>query len=221
MVLWFGLLATGLDASAADWTGYASIASDRIYRGVSLLDNGPAFQGGVEGLFDDRYVLGASAANVDHQWLYQYRAPDHVQLDVYGGADFSCGSRCRVRALLTAYVFPGPQAHDWQEASISVAFAERVGATVSWAPDGYGSGSSTRAVEGWFAQPLTRLTSAEIDAGKVWLGNNGYWFTRAGLSHRVDRWVFALSRYWSDPLYARYGFDDRTRRYVLSISTAF
>jgi len=218
--MWAGA-AGASDALAGDWTGYASIASDRIYRGVSLLDSGPALQGGIEGVFEDRFVVGATVANIDHQWLYEYRVPQHVELNLYGGIDLACGANCRLRALVTGYVFPGPKARDWQEASVSVAFAERVGATVSWGPDGYGSGNSTRAVEAWFAQPLTRLTSVEIDAGEVWLGSRDYWYSRAGVSHRIDRWVFALSRYWSDPNYARFGFDDRSRRYVVSISMAF
>jgi len=45
--------------AAADWTGYGSIASDYVFRGVSLLDSGPSFQGSVEGRFDDTFVVGA------------------------------------------------------------------------------------------------------------------------------------------------------------------
>jgi hypothetical protein len=70
-------------------------------------------------------------------------------------------------------------------------------------------------------QPLTRETSLAADAGKVWLGSFPYWYARAGVSHRVGRWVFDVSHYWSDPKYVRYGFDDKRKRFVASVSTAF
>ena len=207
--------------AATDWNGYVSIASDHVYRGVSLLDSGPSFQGSVEGRFNDTFVVGAWAANIDHQWLYESRVSDHAELNLYTGIDFGCGSGCRARVIVTEYLFPGPAARDWQEATASVAFADRIGASISYSPHGLGSGASTRSVEGWIVQPLARNTSLSFDAGNVWLGSNGYWYTRAGISQRIDRWVVDLSEYWSDPKYRRYGFDDRSKRLVLTVSTAF
>jgi uncharacterized protein (TIGR02001 family) len=208
-------------AASADWNGYASIASDSMFRGVSLIDSGPAFQAGLEGRIDDTFVVGAWAANIDHQWLYETRLSDRTEVNLYGGIDFACGARCRARFIVSDYLFPGPAARDWQEATFSIGFAERIGATISYSPHGLGSGKSTRTVEGWLVQPLSRDTSIAVDAGNVWLGSTGYWYTRAGISRRFDRWVVDLSHYWSDPKYRRYGFDDRSQRFVLSVSTAF
>ncbi len=213
-------LTSGL-AAAADWTGYGSIGSDYMFRGVSLLDSGPSFQGSVEGRFDDTFVVGAWAANVDRQWLYQRRVPDHVELNLYTGFDFGCGSQCRIRVLATGYEYPGPDAHNWVETSASIALFERVGASFSWSPHGLGTGTSTHAAEAWLVQPLTRQTSVAIDGGEFWIGSNGYWYGRAGVSQRVDRWVFDLSHYWSDPKYQRFGLDDHSERFVISVSTAF
>jgi uncharacterized protein (TIGR02001 family) len=207
-------------AHAADWNGYVSLSSDYMFRGVSLLDSGPGLQASIEGRFDDRFVVGAWAANIDHQW-YENSVRTDAEVNLYGGFDFGCGERCRARIIVTDYLFAGGR-NAWQEATLSVAFAGRVGASFSYSPHGVGpAGDSTRTVEGWVVQPISRELSISLDAGKVWLGSFGYWYARAGISRKVDRWVFDLSHYWSDPTYRIYGFDDRSRRFVVSVSTAF
>lgn len=208
-------------AEGAEWNGYVTVASDYIFRGVSLLDWGTSLQIGTEGRFNDLFVAGAWAGNVDKQWLYDRPVPGHLELNIYGGVDFACGSDCRMRFIVTGYEFPGPEPHNWVEATGSVALFERVGASYSWSPHGLGSGTSTRTVEAWYVQPLTRSTSVGLDGGKVWIGPFDYWFARAGVSQRVDRWVFDLSHYWSDPNFRYFGFDDHSERWVISVSTAF
>ena len=207
-------------AAAAQWNGYVSLASDYVFRGVSLVD-GASLQAGLEGRFADTFVAGAWAANVDRQWLYDRPVSNHLEVNLYAGVDVACGGPCRARFLVTGYEFPGPDAHDWIEATGSVALFERVGASFAWSPHGLGSGTSTRTVEGWFVQPLTRGTSLGFDGGKVWIGPFDYWFTRAGISQRAGRFVFDLSRYWSDPKYRHYGYDEHSQRWVLTVSTAF
>jgi len=220
-ILLGGALFAGGQAFAGDWNGYVSLSSDYMYRGVSLLDSGPGLQGSIEGRFQDRFVVGAWAANIDHQW-YEQTARTDTEINLYAGFDFGCGTRCRARVIVTDYVFPGGSNRDWQEATLSVAFAERIGAAVSFSPHDFGAGGkSTRAVEAWFVQPISRDTSVTLDAGNAWLGSFDYWYARAGISRKVDRWVFDLSHYWSDPTYRRYGFDDRSKRLVVSVSTAF
>jgi uncharacterized protein (TIGR02001 family) len=208
-------------AVAADWNGYVSLGSDYMFRGVSLLDSGPSFQGSVEGRFDESFIVGAWGGNVDRQWLYQRRVPDHLEVNLYTGFDFGCGTQCRMRVLVTGYTYPGPDAHNWVETSGSIAFFERFGASYSWSPHGLGTGASTRTAEAWFTQPLTRQTSIALDGGEVWIGQNDYWYARAGISQRVSRWLFDLSHYWSDPKYRRFGLDEHSERFVLSVSTAF
>jgi uncharacterized protein (TIGR02001 family) len=208
-------------AVAAEWNGYASAGTDYIFRGVSLLDSGPSFQGSVEGRFDDAFVAGAWVANVDRQWLYQRRVPDHVELNLYTGFDFGCGEHCRMRVLVTGYEYPGPDAHNWIETSASVALFERVGAAFSWSPHGLGTNTTTRTADVWFVQPLSGQTSVALDGGEVWIGSHEYWYGRAGISQRLGRFVLDLSHYWSDPKFRRFGLDEHSERFVLSVSTAF
>ena len=218
------LCAAPLCARAADgieWNGYATLATDYVYRGLSLLDSGINVQGSVEARIDDRFVAGVWATNIDREWQYYRELSDHLEVNGYAGVDFGCGGRCRARFLVTRYTYPGSDAESWNEATASIGFAERIGASFSWSPRGLGFDRPLRTVEGWYVQPLTRSTSVEIDGGKLTAAGHGYWFSRAGISHRIDRFVFDLSHYWSDPKYRRVGLDDRSQRFVLSVSTAF
>jgi len=216
---WLGCFAG--HAAAAEWNGYATLATDYIYRGISLLDTGASLQASVEGRFDPGFVVGAWGANIDRQWVYQQHIGNSVEVNFFAGMDFDCGSRCRARVIVTRYTYPDSDASSWQEISGSVSYAGRVGASLSWSPEGLGTIKSTRTLEGWFVQPVSRATSLELDGGRMWVGSRDYWFARAGISHRVDRWVVGLSHYWSDPTYRRFGIDDRSQRYVASLSTAF
>jgi uncharacterized protein (TIGR02001 family) len=211
--------AAGADGLA--WNGYLSVASDYMYRGFSLLDDRPSLQGGAEARVDETFVFGAWAGNINRQWLYEHRISDQVEANLYGGVDVGCGASCRARLVVTRYVYSGSESRDWNEATASIALAGRVGASYSYSPRGLGTLNATRTGEIWFVQPLTRSTSLEADGGKLWIGGFDYWFARAGVSHRIDRWMVGVSHYWSDPNYRRFGFDDHSKRFVVSVSTAF
>lgn len=217
------VLILGAGPAAAAWqsNGYVTIASDYVYRGVSMLEDGVSVQGGVEARANDTFVAGAWATNVDRQWGYGRGSSDRLEANLYTGVDLGCGAQCRMRVLVTGYVYTGPDAHDWQEVSASVAWRERVGAAVSFSPRGLGVEARTRTLDAWFVQPLARSTSVEIAAGEMWIGQRDYWFGRVGLMQRLDRWQLALNYYVSDPAYRRYGLDDRSRRLVVALSTAF
>lgn len=206
---------------AADWTGYASIATDNIERGVSVLDDGLALQLGTEGRFDDLWVAGAWAARAQRQWWLFGDVSSAVELNVYGGVDFACGDDFRVRATAARYLFPGSDAREWSEVTGGVAWRERIGASFAYSPRGLGSSYATRTTEGWIAWPLTRALTAELDYGNVSIERFDYWFAKAALSRKLDRVVVELAYHWADPQLRRFGFDDRSRRAVVTVSTAW
>jgi len=216
----FGLVCAMPNATA-QWSGYASIGTDYIYRGVSLIDSGPSLQAGVEDRFAEHFIVGTAAAKIDHQWVYGQDVPNHLQLDFYAGADFGCGTHCRARLLVSRYLFPGPDARDWSEITGSVALFERVGAAWSWSPHGLGSSEITRSFESWLQQPVTRNTSVELGYGKVLIEDLDYWYAHVGVSHRIDRFVVDLTAHWSDRGLSRFALDDHSRHVVLTISTGF
>lgn len=214
-------MAWAAPAAAMDWSGYASIGSDYIYRGVSLLDSGPALQGGVEGRFADNFIAGASAVRIDRQWIYYRGTTDHVQFDFYAGADFGCGAHCRARVLISRYEFPGPDTRDWSEGTAALEFFDRVGVSYSWSPEGLGSRHVTRTSEAWFQQPLARATSIDVGYGRVAITSFNYWYAHAGVSQRIGRFVFALTQYVGDPGLRHLLYDSHSNRLVLTAGTAF
>jgi uncharacterized protein (TIGR02001 family) len=208
-------------AAAAEWSGYASLGTDYIYRGVSLLDSGPGLQAGVEDRFAEHFIIGTTAAKIDRQWAYQQYVSNHLQLDFYAGADFACGAHCRTRMLVSHYAFPGSDTRDWSEVTGAVSFFDRYGASLSWSPHGLGSPESTRSFESWLQQPLSRSTSFELGYGKVLIGDLDYWYAHVGISRRIDRFVVDLTAHWSDRGLDRFAFDERNRHLVFTISTGF
>jgi uncharacterized protein (TIGR02001 family) len=207
---------------AADWTSYATLASDRMSRGVSLIETGPALAAGAEGRFDDGLVAGASASRVQREWWYRSDVSGSVEVDAYAGADFALGDSWRARAIATRYFFPGSRyARDWNEVTASVAFEDRLGASFAWSARGLGSPYATRTSEAWASQPLGRMASVELVAGNVSLGGFDYWYARAGVSRRIGRFVVDAAYHAADPDLRRFGFDERSRRVVVSISTAW
>lgn len=217
----FSLVWTASPAFAADWTGYASIGSDYIYRGVSLLDSGLSAQGGAEATLNDVFIVGGNAARVDRQWVYDEDVRNHLQLDFYAGTDFGCGTHCRARLLLSRYVFPGSNSRDWFEGTAALSLFERGGISISWSPHGLGSNERSRTFEGWLQQPLANHTAIEFGYGRVLIEDLDYWYARVGISHRAGRFVIDLSEHWSDHGLRNLAHDDRSRRAVLTISTGF
>jgi hypothetical protein len=126
-----------------------------------------------------------------------------------------------MRLLASRYLFPGTELREWNEGSASIELYDRVGASLAWSPHGLGTDWISRTVEGWVQQPLTRNSSVELGYGSVALARFDYWFARVGLTHRLDRFVLGLTYHWSDPELRRFGFDEKSRRLVLSISTAY
>ena len=216
------ILLLPLDAPAAQWSGYATVASDNVSRGVSLIEYGPALQAGGEVRVGDVAIGGAWAARAQRQWwLYDDELPGEVELGVYAGADFALASWCRARATATRYLFPGSSTREWNELAASVAFAERAGVSFAWSPHGLGSTLATRTTEAWFSQPIDRATSVELSAGDVSIGAFDYWYARLGVSRRIGDVVVDLAYHAADPDLKRFGFDEHSRRAVLSVSTAW
>ena len=208
-------------AVALDFNGYASIGSDYVYRGVSLLESGPSVQGGIEAHAGPYFVAGVSAATIDRQWAYQSDEADHVQLDTYAGADFGCGPHCRARVLYSRYTFPGPDDRNWSEATAALAFFDRAGISYSYSSNGLGTYWPTRTWESWFQQPLSRAATLELGYGRVLVRGFDYWYAHAGASYRFNRVVVDLTENFGDDSLQHLMPGRSVNRLVLTLSTAF
>ena len=128
--------AAGVGAASAEGTVSANIAitSDYVFRGVSLSDNGPAIQGGVDYVADMFYV-GAWASSL----------VEDMEIDLYGGFTPSTGPVDWDLGLI-AYFYPGADddgnEFDYAELKVgaSTEIGERftLGGAAYYAPENYG-----------------------------------------------------------------------------------
>jgi uncharacterized protein (TIGR02001 family) len=136
-----GATMTGAGVANAEITGNIQVTSDYVFRGVSLNDNGPAVQGGLDWSSDQFYV-GTWGSTV----------VEGVEVDVYAGWTPSTGPVSWDLGIIT-YNYPGahddPGARfDYYEvkaaASMDVMEHVNLGANVYYSPDNYGgTGTAT------------------------------------------------------------------------------
>lgn len=135
--------AAGAGVANAEVTANVQATSDYVFRGISLNDNGPAFQGGVDWSNDHLYVGAWSSTVVEG-----------VELDVYAGWTATTGPVSWDLGVIT-YNYPGahdePGARfDYYElkatASMDIMEHVTVGAAVFYSPANYGG---TGAAEYW------------------------------------------------------------------------
>ncbi|MBI3437272.1 MAG: hypothetical protein HY054_01220 [Proteobacteria bacterium] len=136
-----GATIAGAGVANAEITGNVQATTDYVFRGVSLNDNGPAFQGGID-WNNDQFYVGTWASTVI----------DGIEVDVYGGWTPKTGPVSWDLGVIT-YNYPG--AHDSPDArfdyyelkaagSMDVAEHVNLGAAVYYSPDNYGgTGTAT------------------------------------------------------------------------------
>ena len=131
----------GAGGANAEITGNIQVTSDYVFRGISLNDNGPAFQGGID-WSRDHFYLGAWSSTV----------VEGVELDVYAGWAPTTGPVSWDLGVVT-YNYPGahdgPGARfDYYElkaaASMDVVEHVNLGANVYYSPANYGGTGRAR-----------------------------------------------------------------------------
>jgi len=208
-------------AMAIDFNGYASLGTDYVYRGISLLESGPGVQGGIEAHAGPYFLAGVSAAKIDRQWGYHVDESDHVQFDTYAGADFGCGPHCRARVVYSRYIYPGPDDRNWSETTAALALFDRAGISYSYSPRGLGTYWPTRTWESWLQQPLSRAATIEVGYGRVLVLGFDYWYAHVGASYRINRFVVDLTEYVGDDSLEHLMPGRNVNRLVLTLSTGF
>lgn len=137
-IIGLAVLATAATAGVASAEGTVTanvaITSDYVFRGISLSDNGPALQGGIDYVSEAWYV-GAWGSNVT----------EGLELDVYGGFTPSTGPIDWDLGAI-AYFYPGADddgaEFDYYELKVGAShdFTEQftAGAAVYYSPENFG-----------------------------------------------------------------------------------
>ena len=136
-----GAAVAGAGVANAEITANVQATSDYVFRGISLNDNGPAFQGGID-WSNDQFYVGAWGSTV----------VEGIEVDVYAGWTPTTGPVSWDLGVIT-YNYPGanddPGARfDYYElkaaASMDVMEHVNLGAAVYYSPANYGgTGTAT------------------------------------------------------------------------------
>jgi len=135
-------------AAAAEFSGYAAITTDYVFRGVSYSDSHGAVQLGGDVSFTSGVYLGAWGSTVDIS-----NGPGRqrdLEVDYYVGYGHDISNKWSVGANFVSYNFPGAEGqfdYDYVEYSVAGNYNDRVWLEYSYSPDLYHSGLAAHNVE--------------------------------------------------------------------------
>ena len=203
------LLCASTEAASQDWTGYASLTTDYVRRGVSQSDGHGAVQLAGDVAFDVGVYAGVWGSTIDIN-NGSGRSRD-TEMNLYAGYGRDISSTLHLSTYVVAYFFPGQTGnvdYDYIEYSVSANLNDRLWLEYSYSPDLYNTGFSTSNIEAIVELPLHddftmsagvgRYDTSRL-TGKVYT----YWqigitrpFRRVDLDlryHDTDRDVFIIS----------------------------
>jgi uncharacterized protein (TIGR02001 family) len=212
-------------------SGTVVVGSDYVFRGVSQTYGGAALQGALNYRHPSGWFAGVWASNVDP---YPFTS-NLAEANVYGGIGWSLSPRWTANASYTRYLYPldhRKKPYDYGEVALSLAFEDRLTATVSYQPDsvrystlGYVHDRPSMAYELAGRWPLARGVSVVAGAGYydlTHLYGAGYWSGSAGLSYTIGPYQVDVVRFFADPTVYRL-FDDASAdgRWVAAVIRRF
>jgi uncharacterized protein (TIGR02001 family) len=171
---------------SAEFTGYATLTSDYVFRGVSYSDSHAAAQLSGDVAFDSGVYLGAWASTVDLSSRSGQQRD--LKVDYYLGYRLDLTNKWSVGANVVSHNFPGsdkPIDYDFVEYSLAGNYNDRVWFEYSYSPDLYVSGISSHNYELYTEwQPGHELT---IGAGVGYydvseLTGSGYTYWQLGVT---------------------------------------
>ena len=219
-VLAVALFAASPALNAQAFAAYGTVASDYVDRGVALGGGAPLLQLGAEASWESGLVAGAFGTTIDRLWP-RNSGEASSEVDAYLGWDFGCGGRCRARALVTRYVYPGRGDANWTEWSVSVAPHPRFGFSLSRSSHVYGLRFDGETAEAWYDHPLGESVTLGVALGRIRTEVFDYGFGRVGATWRYRRAAFDLSYHVADEEYRENGITDDLRHVVASVSWSF
>ena len=164
-VLLFAALSAATSA-AAEFTGYAVLTTDYVFRGVSFSDGHAAAQLGGDVAFDTGIYLGAWASTVD--LTSEFGSQRDLQIDYYLGYGLDLTNKWSVGANVVSYNFPGAEGrfdYDYFEYSLAINYNDRVWFEYSFSPDIFNSHYSTQNFELYTEWQLGSELTLGVGAG--------------------------------------------------------
>ncbi len=199
------------DACAQALGGAFGLASDNVYRGVSLADGRPGWFADLHADFGSRWVAGVGASSVEPR----YR-PSNTQLTLYldrrWQIDEDWAAKMGVIHYDAARRITRPELR-YDELNAAIGFRGRWRALIAWSPNASGlyadphtARSSSAWLESSFHQPVFADLSADLGIGFADPGGpaRNYRYASFGLNARVGDVYTYLTRIWTSPLTRSY-----------------
>ena len=187
----FVIFGLGLQATAAELTGYVVLSSDYVQRGVSYSDDDPVLQLGGDVLFQSGFFLGAWGSTLDVAGNNGSQRDFEVRYYVGYGHELADDWAIAANAVL--YTYPGSGGsfdYDYEEYSLALNFRDRYWLDYAVAPDFYGTGRSTwsLAMLGEWPLPNKFRLSAGIGHHDLSdLSGSTYRYWQFGISRLINR----------------------------------
>jgi uncharacterized protein (TIGR02001 family) len=128
-----GLLGGGRCATADSGFGGSLVATtDYVYRGLSQTGGDAALQGDAHYQSDSGWFAGVWASSLDSSYL------GNLELNAYAGWGWAPTPDWGTRVSFVRYAYPQASVHvdyDYSELSGTLAYQDRMFATVGWSPD--------------------------------------------------------------------------------------
>ena len=131
------------DATSAEYSGYLTVTTDYVYRGVSNSDGDLAAQLGGDIAFDSGFYAGLWASTIDID-SGPGRQRD-LEINYYLGYGLELNNDWILNASFLAYTYPGAEGtvdYDFEEFGLSLNYRDWLWMEYSWSPDLYHSDES-------------------------------------------------------------------------------
>lgn len=196
-------------ANAAEFSGYLTLTSDYVKRGVTQSEDDPAVQLGLDVDFSNGFYLGVWGSSVDIQNSTFGRR--EIEANYYAGFVYDANEVWRFSASVVAYDYPsanGPVDYSYEEYLLGSNYNDRLWVEIAYSPDGNAMGQSAVNVDLYTEWPLNDvwsigggggrydLSSATRDSYQYWhLGITGsFQFADIDLRlHDTSRWIPVIS----------------------------
>ncbi len=212
------LLAFAASAAHAEgWGGSLGMSSDYVYRGVTQSDNQPSGQADVHYTGRSGWFAGVSAASARRDPGQSTSA----EVDPYLGYQWPLARDWSARLDAVHHGYPWNNAgghYDYDELSATLAYADRVFATLSFSPDtsvastyASVSGRAALAYDLVLRQPLPHAFSLHAGVGYYdlrWAVNTGYVYWNGGLAYDLGPVQLDLSYIGTDATARRLFYGD-------------
>lgn len=195
--------------NGAEYSGYLTLTSDYVKRGVTQSDGDPAVQLGLDVGFSNGFYLGAWGSSVDIRNVV-FGTRD-IETNYYAGYVHDATDDWRFTASIVAYEYPGadgPVDYSYQEYVLGSNYKDRVWLEIAYTPNGNTMSQSAVNVDLYTEWPLSDVWSIGGGGGRYELssserGSYNYWqlgvtgsFQYADVDlrfHDASRWIPIIS----------------------------